>query len=95
MEKTLHHYTYSVYLIQERSKPLAFEGLRGMAILRPGVCAKYDSGLYQIKVSEVLPKPHLTNFGTNKPKQGTWEWYRAPCPTAPHVALKKISLIVL
>ena len=33
------------YLIQERSRPLAFAGLRGMAILRPGVCAKYDSGL--------------------------------------------------
>ena len=48
--------------------PDLMQGLRGMAILRPGVCAKYDSGLYQIQVSEVLPKPHLTNFGTNKPK---------------------------
>ena len=26
-----------VNLIQERRRPLAFEGLRGMAILRPGV----------------------------------------------------------
>ena len=31
-------------LMQERRRPLALAGLRGMTILRPGVWAKYDSG---------------------------------------------------
>ena len=31
-------------LMQDKSKPLAMDGLLGMTILRPGVWAKYDSG---------------------------------------------------